>query len=67
MAFVIEGGEDPSGQVGRAAAVDQLEQLVQIDLLLGRDTRRELARESGLHEPSGSPLHQAGLLRGPVA
>ena len=50
-----EGRQDPRGQLRRAAAIDQLEHVVQVDLGVGGELLCERSLEAGLSEDVAAP------------
>src|SRR6478735_8857363 len=54
----VERGEDPDREVGRAAAVDEAEQRVQVHPAIARDLIGETRREAGGAQPLPAPGHE---------
>ena len=61
MAFdllrVVERREDPRRERRWTAAIDELEQLVQVDAVRPRQPLGEIDRESGAGQSAGAPPH----------
>ena len=64
---VLQRREDARRGLRRAAAIDQLQQLVQIDPFGPRQPLRQIKREPGAHQPPGPPANLLGsILRSPA-
>jgi hypothetical protein len=59
----VERREDPGGELGRAAAIEQDEELVQVDGLVLRQPGRERRVEAGRHQPPAAPLAEGAAGR----
>jgi len=59
----VQRREDPGGERGRAAAVEQHEKLVQVDRRLVGELGRELRLEAGRPQPAPAPLAKRDALR----
>src|ERR1051325_105684 len=56
--MTVRSTQDPERELGRAAALDELDRLVEIDVRAGRERDGVVAREAHTHELGGAPpLH----------
>jgi hypothetical protein len=58
-ALIVEGSEDPRGELGRATAIDQLEQGVDVGAAIGGQRIGALGLEAGALEPLPAPRDDA--------
>jgi hypothetical protein len=54
--------QDPRRQTGRAAPIDELEQLMQVDALAAGETLSEITLEAGATQSLHAPVQPPGLL-----
>jgi hypothetical protein len=58
--ILVERGDDAGGEVGRAAALDQVDERVDVHALVARERGRQPGRKPGLGEPTAPPSRDGG-------
>jgi hypothetical protein len=56
---LVERREDPDGELGRAAELEQLEQAMEVVVAVAGDPRRQQHREAGLLQLPSPPADRA--------
>jgi hypothetical protein len=59
---VLERGGDAGGELGRAAALDEIHERVDVHTLVAGERGRQPGRKTGLGEPTAPPSRDGGAL-----